>query len=72
MPVPLMQSSTPSRGSPTVAEVTCRKVFTRDCGSAFGWSVTPYTTPLVPPVAAISPGFRTSSENALFGWSPAR
>jgi hypothetical protein len=33
---------------------------------------TPYTTPDVPAVAAISPGLNTLSDNALLGWSPAR
>ena len=33
---------------------------------------TPYTTPDVPAVEAISPGLNTFRERALLGWSPAR
>ncbi len=71
MPVPLMHSNTPSRGS-AAPWFTCANEFTRDCGSGRASPLTPNTTPEVPAVAATSPGRSTFSDSALFGWSPAR
>ena len=69
--MPLTQSSTPRRGRPG-AWVTWAKLFTRERPSKVAVPATPYTTPEVPAVAAISPGDSTFSEKALLGWSPAR
>ncbi len=70
--MPLTHSSTPSRGR-SVAWVTWAKLFTREGDRRRpALPATPYTTPEVPAVAAISPGDSTFSEKALLGWSPAR
>ena len=42
-------------------------MFTLERGSYFTSSSTPYTTPEVPAVEAISPGLNTFSETALLG-----
>ena len=71
IPVPLMHRSTPSRVAALVW-LTWAKVLTLESGSYLISPLTPYTTPEVPAVVAISPGLRTFRERALLGWSPAR
>ncbi len=66
IPVPLMHSKTP-RLIFSGEWLTCANVFTRESGSYFISSLTPYTTPDVPAVAAISPGLKTFNESALLG-----